>query len=130
MQPFVNAYLLLRDCPGVKKLKTKGFKEYFSKEDLLNLQDQEYYLFAKKIQCKANTITEKDFHQMIIDLKIDLFDLYCQIFTRRNENMEMLKQQVKITSDIKELLNMRYNIILHGAPGTGKTFKRAKLLRK
>ncbi|MGI5062882.1 McrB family protein [Treponema denticola] len=36
--------------------------------------------------------------------------------------MEMLKQQVKITSDIKELLNMRYNIILHGAPGTGKTF--------
>ena len=59
---------------------------------------------------------------MIIYLEADLFDLYCQIFTKRNENMEMLKQQVKITSDIKELLNMRYNIILHGAPGTGKTF--------
>lgn len=122
MQPFVNAYLLLRDCPVVKNLKAKGFKEYFSKTDLLNLQYQRYYLFAKKIQCKANTIIEKVFHQMIIDLKTDLFDLYCQIFTKRNETMEMLKGQVKILSDIKELLNTRYNIILHGAPGTGKTF--------
>lgn len=122
MQPFVNAYLLLRDSQLVKKLKTSGFKEYFKKEKLLNLEYGKYYFFGRRIQCKANSIMEKDFNQMIIDLKTDLFDLYCQIFTKRNENMKTSKQQIKIISNITELLKTKYNIILHGAPGTGKTF--------
>ena len=122
MQPFVNAYLLLRDGQLVKKLKTSGFKEYFTKEKLLNLEYDNYYFFGRRIQCKANSILEKDFNQMIIDLKTDLFDLYCQIFTKRNENMEISKQQIRLISNITELLKTKYNIILHGAPGTGKTF--------
>lgn len=122
MQPFVNAYLLLCDDPLVKKLKTSGFKESFTKEELLNLEHGKYYFFGKKIPYKANSIQEKKFNQMITDLKTDLFDLYCQIFTKRNENMEISKQQIKTISGITELLKTKYNIILHGAPGTGKTF--------
>lgn len=60
MQPFVNAYLLLRDGQLVKKLKASGFKEYFTKEKLLNLEYDNYYFFGRRIQCKANSILEKD----------------------------------------------------------------------
>ena len=56
MQPFVNAYLLLRDCPVVKNLKAKGFKEYFSKTDLLNLL---YTGVFTKNFCLINTFPRK-----------------------------------------------------------------------
>lgn len=127
MRPFVNAYLLLREGDLVCSLKRKGFKEDFSKEDLMNLQKQKYYLFEKSFECPDKIIKERDYNQILVDLKTELFDLYCKIFSMGNQNMTMTTSEITNIVGIKKILEENKNIILQGAPGTGKTYLTAIL---
>lgn len=126
IKPFVNAYFELKNTALVSSLKSNRYEFIIgSEEELRNIQVGQYYLFGKTIPITNNEISDKDYDEMIKDLQGDLFALYCNIFEKRNEILEkgnqMQEQSKKIEEFIALLKNSR-NIILHGAPGTGKTY--------
>ncbi len=119
VQPFADAFISTLKLDIVTNLKSIGFK-YFGgfEEELKSLENNKYYLFGKEIDLINNGILKTDYYLMLSLLKNELFDLYCNIFTNRN-SIE--------TNDIKnmkyiELLKSNKNLILSGAPGTGKTY--------
>lgn len=133
IKPFVNAYFELKNTALVSSLKSKGYEFIIgSEEELRNIQEGQYYLFGKTIPITNNEISDKDYDEMIKDLQGDLFALYCNIFEKRNEILEkgnqMQEQSKKIEEFIALLKNSR-NIILHGAPGTGKTYLAKEIAR-
>lgn len=90
---------------------------------LRNPQYGSYTLWGKNILIKDNTIDEGFYNQMIADIKGDLFNIYKEVFKRRNE---LIHQETKsmelINNQIGTVLESAKNLILYGAPGTGKTY--------
>jgi len=126
IKPFVNAYFELKNTALVSSLKSKGYEFIIgSEEELRNIQVGQYYLFGKKIAIINNEISDEDYKIMIEDIKDPLYKLYCAIFERKNENerksQRRSEEMQKIQNYVNLLLNS-HNIILHGAPGTGKTY--------
>ena len=120
IRPFARAYIKLKESEVVKRLKASGFSFLEGKEDKLSeIFKSEYYLFGKTI----NIDDQNAFENMINDIKGDLFTLYCDIFELKNkEDKEMNDIQ-----DLSKLLCANHNLILTGAPGTGKTFLANKI---
>lgn len=119
MFPFAKAYLELKDSEVVKRLKDSGFSFKYGKEDELIKFTDDYYLFGKVIALGIdNELSQADFDQMISDIKGDLFELYCMIFELRNKGEEKMSNEQKLL----DLLRVSHNLILTGAPGTGKSF--------
>ena len=122
IKPFVSAYLnlLKQKNPTIKKLKNDGFSFIEGEEkDLNSIQHDDYYLFGKEIIIdSSNNISDNDYNQMIDYLKNDIYKLYVDIWeekikaTKTNENMV----------NAMNLLTANHNLILTGAPGTGKTY--------
>ena len=115
IRPFAMAYIKLKESEVVKRLKASGFSFLEGEEDKLSeISRGEYYLFGKTI----NIDDQNAFENMINDIKGDLFTLYCDIFELKNkEDKEMNDIQ-----DLSKLLCANHNLILTGAPGTGKTY--------
>lgn len=84
-----------------------------------------YYLFGKSIRINNNEISDEDYENMLHNFTDDLFNLYKKIYTMRNDFMEN-KLKTNNNNDVlhkcQELLESNYNLILTGAPGTGKTY--------
>lgn len=122
IKPFVSAYLnlLKQKNPTIIKLKNDGFSFIEGEEkDLNSIQHDDYYLFGKEIIIdSSNNISDNDYNQMIDYLKNDIYKLYVDIWeekikaTKTNENMV----------NAMNLLTANHNLILTGAPGTGKTY--------
>lgn len=119
MTPFAKGYIQIKNSELVLKLKDQGFCFLGEAEDKLNqLQYDEYYLFGKEIHTQNNTIPLSEYNEMINHLEGDLFELYCSIFEKRNEIINGKDNNMELI----ELLRENKNLILTGAPGTGKTY--------
>ena len=94
-------------------------------EMLKNPTLRSYTLFGKKTEIVKGTMDEEFYNQMITDIKGSLFDIYKDVFKRRNEliNLNKVKMQAnELTNELVNILRHKKNLILYGAPGTGKTY--------
>ena len=91
-------------------------------EMLRNPQYGSYTLWGKNILIKDNTIDEVFYNQMIADIKGDLFNIYKEVFKRRNELINQKAKSMELINKIVTVLESARNLILYGAPGTGKTY--------
>lgn len=123
LKPFTDAYCAIKDDAVISKLKGKGFSFiYGSEEGLSHIEDDTYYCFAKIIGMDIISVS-----QMIADLKGDLFELYCKVYEAKNNNLWEKRAAMKQLETPTKLLKLKKNIILQGAPGTGKTHNTAAL---
>ncbi|PJG83563.1 McrB family protein [Caviibacterium pharyngocola] len=120
IRPFVNAYLRIKNDPIATVLKQKGFHFLYDKDekDLHELKYDDFYLFGKVIDVINNHIDELEYTEMIAYFRQELFQLYCAVITEKNSLSALGENIVEYT----ELLKQNKNLILTGAPGTGKTF--------
>lgn len=123
MRPYANAFLQIYPL-WKEKLDKEGFSWiYCSLEDYSNLQDDSYYLFGKTFKLQDDVIKESDYAQMLKDIKGTLFELYCRIFNVKEQAI----MDAKKIEDYTRILKSKHNIILQGAPGTGKTYSTAAI---
>ena len=125
--PFVNAFLSLQDSDEVKVLKDRGFETDLTA--LKTMSDGGYNLFGRVIPLVDEKLSLIDYYSILNDLKGDLFNLYQKIFENANEIRAVEKKEAlevgvqnPLILRICELLKTNKNIILTGAPGTGKTY--------
>lgn len=91
-------------------------------EMLRNPQYGSYILWGKNTEIKDNTIDESFYNQMIANIKGDLFNIYKEVFKRRNELIHQKTKSMELVNKIVAVLEGAKNLILYGAPGTGKTY--------
>lgn len=85
----------------------------------------------EKINLENNNINDNEYNNMITDLKIDLFNLYLKVFAISNKftNIEINILELELELVIRDLLKNNYNLILTGAPGTGKTYLAKEIVK-
>ncbi len=124
IKPYADAFIALLETYRFN-WESLGFDWIIGdgEEMLRNPQYGSYTLWGKNILIKDNTIDEGFYNQMIADIKGDLFNIYKEVFKRRNE---LIHQETKsmelINNQIGTVLENAKNLILYGAPGTGKTY--------
>ena len=119
MQPYASAFIQLQGKEIVNSLTSKGFQLYDSSiDELYKLEHNCYYLFGKDIIVQNGMIFIYDYNKMLNELEFELFELYCSIFKQRNNIMKL----ESTTAEFITILESNKNLILTGAPGTGKTY--------
>lgn len=121
IKPFVSSFFRLKSKgdSSIVSLEKDGFSILYGDEKKLQLiQNNDYYLFGKVITVVNGIVEDDDFNSMIDSIRGHLFDLYVKIWEEKNKNE---KEMETIVSSI-DLLKSNKNIILTGAPGTGKTY--------
>lgn len=117
-KPFMKAFLQLED--EIKK-ELPDYDFIIGSRSLIeNPQLWKFVLFGKTIEVSDASeqieIEADTYQQMIEDLQRQ-FQPYVKIFELRNQ----LKNQNIVMTNIEQLLKHKKQIILQGAPGTGKT---------
>lgn len=117
IEPFVKSFLILakRNDPTILSLRNKGYEFDDTKPE--NMGDGDYSLLGKYLKVDNEEIPDAQYQDMIEDIKGVLFDLYTKVWKG-------------VKSSIMEYKNLTYvaqlehskNLILNGAPGTGKTY--------
>lgn len=133
--PYMNAYLNKKnEC-----LKSMYNCTYLwgNEEQLINPQRDQYNLLGKEIDVfddKKNEddndfsyfIKEIDFEMLIYNLK-EWLNPYEIIIQERNRLIKTANIKSQMSNTIQQVLESKKQIILQGAPGTGKTYKTAEL---
>ena len=132
IKPYMNAFIALKDSDEVSKLANRGFALSTDDADFQNPVEDEHYLFGRIIELdNEHQLPLVDYYSIINDLKGDLFDAYKNVFKLANElnmNEQSTTQKIQLSitnplmKEISELLLANKNLILTGAPGTGKTY--------
>lgn len=132
IKPYIDAFIALKDSDEMIKLANRGFALNTDEYDFQNPVRDEHYLFGRIVALDdEQKLHLVEYYNIINDLKGDLFNAYKNIFKLANElNMTEKpgnqKHQPLITNpllqEISELLLANKNIVLTGAPGTGKTY--------
>lgn len=122
IRPFVDAFIKLNDNNDqrIKRLEGKGFS-LIGKTDyscLKSIQINDYYLFGKTISVQNGIIPDDKYSEMIKTIKSDLYNLYIAIWEQKNKTYQMSEEMDKYL----RIINSCKNVILNGAPGTGKTY--------
>lgn len=126
VKPFIDAFLSLQDSEEVKTLKDRGFEVDLTA--LKNMRDGQYILFGRVVSLIDDKLSLIDYYSIVNDLKGDLFNAYKKVFETANkirfikEETSQMVAQNPLVKEICELLETNKNIILTGAPGTGKTY--------
>ena len=121
IKPFVSSFIRLKSKGdnSVVSLEKDGFSILYGDEKKLqSIQTNDYYLFGKVITVVNGIVKDEDFNSMIDCIRGHLFDLYVKIWEEKNVNEKEMETIVSST----DLLKSNKNIILTGAPGTGKTY--------
>lgn len=139
IKPFMDAFIALRDSEEITKLAKRGFTLNTDEYGFQNPVKDEHYLFGRIMELDyEQRLSLLDYYSIINDLKGDLFEAYKNVFklankSIMNEQVSTSNAQPPITNpllqEISELLLANKNLILTGAPGTGKTYL-AKALAK
>lgn len=122
IKPFVDAFLLLKAHKNgtIQSLESCGFSliEGNGWDGLKKIENDDYYLFGKVIQIQNGILSDIDYNQMLDYIKKELFDLYIKIW----KQVKKMKKEYKNVETTVSLLTFNKNLILTGAPGTGKTY--------
>ena len=135
VKPFTDVFLDNNFKIYLENFLEKGYNFIHSNlNDFENPEIGEYYLFGKSIAINNDEISDEDYENMLNDFATDLFELYKKIFDERNKSMENKDIQIDNENDLlnkcEELLESNYNLILTGAPGTGKTYLAKQIAAK
>ncbi|WP_298811037.1 AAA family ATPase [uncultured Psychrobacter sp.] len=132
IKPYMDAFIALKNSDEITKLTDRNFALSTSDADFQNPVEDEHYLFGRIIELDdAQQLSLIDYCSIISDLKGDLFNAYKNVFEFANKlnlngKIATQKTQQSIThpllKEISELLLANKNLILTGAPGTGKTY--------
>lgn len=134
VKPFVEAFLSIQDSDTVDTLKDRGFD--IDLASLKSMVEGGYNLFGRVVPLFDNKLSLIEYYSIINDLKGEVFELYKLIFETANKldmNEKSAIQEIQqpitnpLLQEISELLLANKNLILTGAPGTGKTYL-AKIL--
>ena len=134
VKPFVEAFLSIQDSDTVDTLKDRGFD--IDLASLKSIDEGGYNLFGRVVPLFDNKLSLIEYYSIINDLKGEVFELYKLIFETANKldmNEKSAIQEIQqpitnpLLQEISELLLANKNLILTGAPGTGKTYL-AKIL--
>lgn len=123
IKPYADAFIVLLETSR-SNWESLGFDWVIGdgEEMLRNLQSGSYILWGKNTEIKDNTIDENFYNQMIADIKGDLFKIYKEVFKQRNELIHQKTKSMELINKIVTVLGNAKNLILYGAPGTGKTY--------
>lgn len=128
IKPFADAFLVLLNKNLDDWNKTYHFD--WNQENinaLKNIEYGDYVYFGRKISYTNGEISDDDYKNMIDEIRGIFYEIYQKVFELKNQK-EMIQQT--ITNDITEYTNLlkeKHNIILQGAPGTGKTYNTAAI---
>ncbi len=131
IKPYMEAFISLRESDEITKLEDRGFSLDNDITDINDFEKGKYYLYGRQIKMNGKYLSLIDYYSIINDLKGGLFEVYKKVYELTNKlrvNSDEVAQDVQqpITSpllqDISELLLANKNLILTGAPGTGKTY--------
>jgi hypothetical protein len=129
VKPFADSFLSIQDSSTVEVLRNRGFK--INLQSLKSMSEGGYNLFGRAVPLIDSKLSLIDYYSIINDLKGNMFELYKQIFELANElnmndQLSNENSQPLITNllirEISELLLANKNLVLTGAPGTGKTY--------
>lgn len=117
IEPYVKSYILLekRNDETVESLKKKGYEFDYTRPE--EMQSGDYSLFGRMIDVVSEEIPDEAYHNMLEDIKGDLFTLYKKIWKGTKSSI----MEYKNLSYVSQLEHSK-NLILTGAPGTGKTY--------
>lgn len=121
IKPFISSFLRLKSKgdSSIVSLEKEGFSILYGDESKMqSIQTNDYYLFGKVITVVNGIVKDEDFNKMIDCIRGHLFDLYVKIWEDKNKN----EKEMEIIASIIDLLKSNKNLILTGAPGTGKTY--------
>lgn len=124
MKPFCDAFVKLYDI----NRDSWNFEWLFEDIDLLKgPQNGKYALYGKRIAIIDNEIDDIDYNNLLNDLKTVMFDIYKQVFEMKNKVQDNRDRIEDMVNKYSKLLKEKKNIILQGAPGTGKTYNTAAI---
>lgn len=127
MKPFCDAFVKLYDI----NRDSWNFEWLFEDIDLLKgPQNGKYALYGKRIAIIDNEIADIDYNNLLNDLKTVMFDIYKQVFEMKNKVQDNRDRIEDMVNKYSKLLKEKKNIILQGAPGTGKTYNTAAIALK
>lgn len=120
MKPYSDAFLeLLME----KQINTKEFYWLIGEEEQLkDPQYGQYYLYGRTIEITNDSIEDSEYQKMLGDIKTSLFEIYKEVFKLKNEKQKLINEKIENMESYKTLLLNNRNLILTGAPGTGKTY--------
>lgn len=127
IRPFCDAFIKISN--GMKiKWDEYGFGWIYGNEGLLkNPKDGEYALYGKTIEINNDSIDDKAYNEMLQEITGVLFNTYKQVFDMKNNQQNVKNSTADLIAKCLQLLKSKRNIILQGAPGTGKTYNTAAI---
>ena len=124
IKPFCDAFVELYDKGEIPS----GFYWIENNDRLLREPvSGGYALYGKTIKLVNGELSDTAFKQIIADVKEPLFKLYNYVFTLKNNKQDSIKKSKDMIDKYTKILKEKHNIILQGAPGTGKTYNTAAI---
>lgn len=114
LSPVIEAFnMVSKEEYGDFDLFRNGEKLKEKRIETFKIHD--FLFFGKLIEWKEGEITEEEYEDILKTLK-DLFPFYKKV-------MEEVKRMDEYKNGLEPILKMNKQIIITGAPGTGKTYK-------